>query len=95
MNENEKPSIILLIEELGAGIVAELEDGFQWGDLIDILPRVSLIVAEVAKLNSFTDREQRLLLVELICYIVDHTDAWGPDGVIDPVVKTLARTFLL
>lgn len=90
MNEELTKAVHAVAEELKA----EFEDGMQWEDLFEVIPRLVNLAKALRITLRLDESHQKAVLIELIDYLVDTTDGWGPDGVIDPVIKAAARAFL-
>ena len=73
-------------------IIEPFVDGFAWSDLFIALPIALELINEV---DGLSDLDQRELLCDLADVIIDTTDGWGPDSVIDPVLKKAVRFCVL
>ena len=91
-NHNE---VVTAVEKLGETIKSEFKDGMQWEELLAISPRVIDSARTISKKHRFNERQIKVLAVMIIDWLVDNTDGWGPDSVIDPVIKFAARSYLL
>ncbi len=72
------------IKGLAAEALALFDDGFQLTDLFEVVPLVMKVARDVA---GTTGPERFALAVKLGEHIIDETDLWGPDAVIDPLLK--------
>lgn len=83
------------IKETAEELLEPFADGFQWEDFVDLIPiaRNKVILAMALGLIR-TNRRDRLAR-DLLHEIIDTTDGWGPDAIIDPVLKAATTMFLL
>ena len=51
-------------------------------------------IGTIAKTRFLSSEAKKELLLELIDDLIDNTDGPGPDYIIDPILKTLARTLV-
>ena len=73
------------LEEMASGVIGLFDDGFQFSDIFQIVPKVMEIVALVKDTTGPEKKELAILLGE---YIIDKTDfPWLPDAVVDPICK--------
>lgn len=68
-------------------VVAEFADGFQWHDIFKVVPMVMEIVEKV---QGASGEEKKATALEIINYVIDTTDAPGPDAILDPILKKAA-----
>lgn len=74
------------IKDLAREALAIFDDGFQFTQLFEVVPLVMKVARDVA---GTTGPEKKALAIKLGEYIIDETDLWGPDMVIDPILKSL------
>ncbi len=89
-----------LTEQLKEDLVTSAEkiighgQEFGWMDLLENMDQLEGEVQLIKDLLFLGEDKKRDLLIALIDEIVDRTDGWGPDGLIDPIIKSCARAFL-
>jgi hypothetical protein len=77
------------VEEHAKKILESFDDGFQWTDLIEMVPQVMEIVEAV---GSMTGDEKRESAEAILDYVIDNTDVpWLPDSFVDPILKKGVR----
>ena len=76
------------IEEKAQEIIALYKDKFE---ISDIFETITIAMDAVKHFNTLSGPEKEDAAYELICKVVDGTDAPGPDFITDRVVKWLAR----
>ena len=70
-------------------VLALFEDGWQWTDLFDIIPKVMEIVEAV---EGMTGPEKAAAAEQILDYVIDETDIkWLPDSLVDPILKKGVR----
>lgn len=75
------------LEKMAAGVIELFDDGFQFSDIFQIVPKVMEIVGMV---KDTTGPERKELAIMLGEYIIDKTDfPWLPDSIVDPICKKL------
>jgi len=79
------------IREYGEKVIATLDDGFQWSDIVLITPMVMEITGQV---DEMTNEEKHETAEMLIDYVLENTDFWGPDSVIDPVAASVLKALI-
>ena len=77
------------IKEHAERVLEQFEDGFQWTDLIALVPEVMGIVEDVQGMNGPEKEESALGILD---YVIDETDIpWLPDSLVDPILKKGVR----
>jgi hypothetical protein len=80
------------IKEHAEKAMEAFEDGFQWSDLISLVPTVMEIVGEVKEMGNDEKRESAEAILD---YVIDETDIpWLPDSLVDPVLKKGVRMLI-
>lgn len=70
-------------------LMQAFNDGFQWSDVLTIIPQAMEIVATV---SDATGEEREESAVMILDYIIDNTDIpWLPDSLVDPILKNGVR----
>lgn len=73
------------IKEHAEKAMSQFEDGFQWTDLIGLVPEVMQIVGAV---QGMTNEEKHESAKGVLDYVIDETDIpWLPDSLVDPILK--------
>ena len=83
------------IEETAAELVEPFADGFEWSDFVDLIPKAQNKVILAIALGLVAPNKRKRLIRDLLHEIIDTTDGWGPDGIIDPVLKAVVTVFLV
>ena len=80
------------IEEHAKAILESFADGFQWTDIIEVVPRVMEIVEDVSEMSGEEKGEAAGAILD---YVIDNTDTpWLPDSFIDPILKKGVRALM-
>ena len=66
-------------------------NNFSLEKVVDIIPECIQFVEKYTKLSG---HEKKDLVVEIIKYLIDSTDAFGNDDIIDPLVKKLVPSII-
>jgi len=67
-------------------------DGFQWSDIITLVPVVMEIVGSV---KEMTGAEKQESAEGILDYVIDETDTpWLPDSFVDPILKKGVRIMI-
>lgn len=75
------------LDEMSQSVLALFEDGFQFSDLFEVVPKIMEIVALV---KGTTGEEKKHLAIMLGNHVIDKTDfPWIPDAIVDPICKKL------
>ncbi len=75
------------LEEMAQGVLELFEDGFQFSDIFQVVPKV---MEAVALVKGITNPEKKALAIQLGEYVIDKTDfPWIPDAIVDPICKKL------
>lgn len=75
------------LEEMAQGVLKLFDDGFQFIDIFEIVPKVMEVVRLV---ENTTGAEKKALAIQLGEYVIDKTDfPWLPDAIVDPICKKL------
>jgi len=73
-------------------ILERFKDGFQWTDILGLIPEVMQLVQG---LGGMTGSEKEAAALMILDHIVDETDMpWVPDSLVDPIIKKGARTLI-
>jgi len=72
------------VKAAAAKVMEIFADGFQWSDVFKVVPAVMEIVEQV---EGMSGPEKKETVVEIVNYVIDTTDAPGPDMIIDPILK--------
>jgi len=72
------------VKAAAAKVTEIFADGFQWSDVFKVVPAVMEIVEQV---EGMSGPEKKETVVEIVNYVIDTTDAPGPDMIIDPILK--------
>lgn len=75
------------IQKKAEGALRLLEDGFQFSDLMAMVPMVMEIARDAQEAETGAERFE--LAVALGNYIIDKTDVWGFDFIADPICKKI------
>ena len=80
------------IKEHGEKAMEAFKDGFQWTDLITLVPAVMEIVGDVKDMGN---AEKREAVEGILDYVIDETDIpWIPDSLVDPILKKAVRVII-
>jgi hypothetical protein len=75
------------LEEMAKGVLGLFDDGFQFSDIFQIVPKIMEVVALV---KDTTGEEKKHLAIMLGEHVIDKTDfPWIPDAIVDPICKRL------
>jgi len=67
-------------------------DGFQWSDIITLVPVVMEIVGSVTEMTGAEKQESAEGILD---YVIDETDTpWLPDSFVDPILKKGVRIMI-
>ena len=91
MSENRREWIV----KTAADMVEPFEDGFEWQDFVSLVPIAENKVILAIALGLIITGKRKKLVCDLLHEIIDITDTWGPDGIIDPVLKAVVSAFLV
>ena len=83
------------VKETGDLLIETFEDGVEWEDFVDLIPRVQSSVIMAIAMGHLQSQDKDAIICELLFHIIDSTDGWGPDGIIDPVLKACVSAFLI
>jgi len=80
------------IQEHAEKAMEAFEDGFQWTDLITLVPAVMEIVGSVKEMSGAEKQESAEGILD---YVIDETDIpWLPDSFVDPILKKGVRVLI-
>ena len=80
------------VKKHAESVLALFDDGWQWTDLFEIVPKVMEIVEAVEGMNG---GEKQAAAEQILDYVIDETDIpWLPDSLIDPILKKGVRYML-
>jgi len=80
------------IKEHASKAMEAFEDGFQWTDLISLVPAVMEIVGSVKEMGNAEKKESAEGILD---YVIDETDIpWLPDSFVDPILKKGVRVLI-
>ena len=95
MMEWMKEAQLVWIEETGTMLIEAFDDGLSWQDFVDLIPKARLAAKTAFDLGLVKNPKSDEILCELLFFIIDKTDQWGPDGMIDPILKACVSAFLI
>jgi len=77
------------VQKHAADVLELFEDGWQWTDIFEIVPKVMEIVEEV---RGMTGPEKSAAAEKILDHVIDETDIpWLPDSLVDPILKKGVR----
>lgn len=80
------------IKEHAEKAMASFDDGFQWTDLLNLIPAVMEIVGSVKEMSG---QEKQASAEAILDYVIDETDIpWVPDSFVDPILKKAVRVII-
>jgi hypothetical protein len=80
------------IKEHAEKVMEAFEDGFQWSDVMTLVPAVMEIVGEVKEMRGAEKQEAAEAILD---YVIDETDIpWIPDSLVDPILKKGVRIMI-
>jgi hypothetical protein len=83
------------VRTTGDLLIETFEDGMAWEDFVDLIPRVQASVVMAIAMGHLQSSDKDAIICELLFHIIDSTDGWGPDSIIDPVLKACISAFLI
>jgi len=82
----------LWIETIASSAWAIFEDGFDLSDVPQLLDQLADIVGQVDTLDEAAKRQA---IGDALDYLLAENDGPGPDSLIDPLVSTVAKLWLI
>ena len=80
------------IKEHAEKAMEAFADGFQWSDIMTLVPAVMEIVGSV---KEMTGAEKQESAEGILDYVIDETDIpWLPDSFVDPILKKGVRIMI-
>ena len=80
------------IQDHAEKVMELFADGFQWSDVLEVVPQVMEIVGAV---EDMTGEEKKEAAEAILDYVIDETDfPWIPDSFVDPILKKGVRIII-
>ena len=83
------------VRTTGELLIETFEDGMDWEDFIEVIPKVQFEVTMAIAMGVIHTQDKKAIICEVLFHIIDSTDGWGPDSIIDPVLKACISAFLI